>query len=93
MEHLRYLIWYGVISLSLAWTSYITIFRPSIELLKEIIEEEKTVYSGFVGFILWTIFAAILAPFTAYVLLKNRNEEFIQEFAVSLADRHMEDDE
>jgi len=92
MDYLSGLQVYAVVSAALAGTSYLTIFRPSIELLEEIVED-KTLYSGWLGFIMWNILASIVSPWTAYILLKNNNEEFIEQFAVRLAERIIEEDE
>lgn len=80
---------YGVIALSIAWTGYFRLYRPSIELLEEILEQ-KTVYSGATGFMIWTTFATILAPGLAMLLLANDNDKFIRGFAVNLAERYDE---
>lgn len=77
---------YIIIAISLAATSYMMLFRPSIELLEEIIED-KSQYSGITGLIIWYIGATIAAPFVAYVLLKNDNDGFIEALAVALADK------
>lgn len=77
---------YIVIAISLAGTSYMTLFRPSIELLEEIIED-KSPYKGMFGFILWNVCAALIAPWTLYILLKNDNDAFIEALAVALADK------
>ena len=68
------------------------LYQPSIELLEEILDE-KTVYSGLTGFIIWNSIAVILAPGIMFLLLKNDNEKWIQEFALKLADKRLDDDE
>lgn len=93
MDFLIYVKLYGIIAVSIAWTSYLTIFRPSISLLEEILEEENRVYKGITGFIIWTLLATIGAPFMAIILLTNNNENSIEKFAVTLANRTMKHDE
>lgn len=83
---------YLAIAASLSLTSYLTIFRPSINLLEEILEQ-KTLFSGITGFLLWNIFATIVAPWTLLILLSNRNTETSERFAVSLANAMLEEDE
>ena len=83
---------YSVIAMSLAVTSYVTLFRPSIELLEEIIED-KSSYGGMFGFVLWIVGAAIAAPMTAFILLKNDNDSFIEQLAVSLANKILDKEE
>ncbi len=78
---------YAVTALSLAWTSYVMIFRPSIHLFEEITEQTNSIYSGKSGFIIWTIFAFITAPWVAWTLLKNDNRNYIEDFAISLAEQ------
>lgn len=84
---------YVIISLALAGTSYLTIYRPSIELYEEIIEEQNTVYSGWIGFTTWILAAVVIAPYTAYILLQNDNQDFIEELAISLADISEEEED
>jgi len=92
MELWDWLIGYTVGAVSLAWTSYIMIYREAIDLLEEIVER-KTVYSGFTGFIFWTIMATIMTPWVIFALLSNNNKSFITEFAVNLAERMTDEDD
>jgi len=92
MDYLIMLQIYGVISVALAGTSYITLYRPAIKLLEEIVEGD-TPYGGWLGFTIWNLAAIIAAPWTTYILLQNNNEEFIERFAVVLAERIMKEDE
>jgi hypothetical protein len=92
MDYLIVLQIYGVVSAALAGTSYITLYKPAIQLLEEIVESD-TPYGGWLGFIIWNLAAIIAAPWTAYVLLQNNNEEFIERFAVVLAERIIAEEE
>lgn len=83
---------YGVVATAIAGTSYFTLYRPSIALTEEIVGEELPLHSGWVGITIWFLLSGIVAPWTALLLLKNDNEEFIESFAVSLADRLIEDE-
>lgn len=83
---------YGVIALALAGTSYVQMYRPAIALLEEIVER-KTYYSSWLGGFMWVAASTLLTPWTLYILLKNNNEEFIEEFAVTLADKLAEEEE
>lgn len=84
---------YGIISVALAGTSYFTLYRPSIELTEEILDENLPSHRGWVGVSLWLTFAMILSPLTLYVLLSNDNEDFIEDFAVRLSEHLMDEDE
>ena len=92
MDFLTGLQMYLVVAIALAGTSYWTLYKPAIQLLEEIVQE-KTVYSGWLGFTIWNICATAVAPWTAFILLKNNNEEFIEQFAVALADKMMVNNE
>jgi hypothetical protein len=81
-----------LVAISLAWTSYITIFRPSVDLYIEIIEEDKPLYRGITGFLLWTMLAIPMAPWIAYILLTADNEEAIRNFASTLAEKTENDE-
>jgi len=83
-------IWYLLISVSLAWTSYFRIFRPALDLLEEILEQ-KTVYRGAFGFLTWTVLAALGAPMTLYILLTVDNGPIITHIATELADRELDE--
>jgi hypothetical protein len=67
-------------------------YRPAIKLLEEIIEDDTT-YSGVLGFILWMLFSTIAAPWNLYLILQNNNEQFIEDFAVTLANRILESED
>jgi len=78
--------WYGIISLALAGTSYLTLYIPGIELAEEILDERLPLQRGWIGTSLWFILSTLISPWTAIVLLSNNNEDFIEKFAVALAD-------
>jgi len=84
---------YIVASAALAGTSYINLYRPAIRLLEEIMGEEVTRYSGWLGITIWLMMAFILSPLTLLLLLSNDNDEFIEKFAVSIASNLIEEDE
>lgn len=92
MDFLTGLVIYLVVAVSLSLTSYLTIFRPSIDLLEEILEQ-KTVYSGVLGFLIWNICATVVSPWTLLILLSNRNTETSEKFAVSLAEALIDEEE
>ena len=77
---------YTIIATSLSLTSYFMLYKPAIELVEEIVDK-KTVYSGIKGLLLWNILTFPLIPYTGYILLDNDNEDFIESFAVSLAEK------
>ena len=83
---------YILIAVAIAGTSYFTLYKPSIELLEEIVER-KTTYSGFILGVTWCLGAVIAAPLIATFLLKNDNEKFVEQFAVTLANRIIEDED
>lgn len=86
MDFLTGLQLYGIVAAGLAGTSYITLFRPSIELLEEIIED-KSPYSGVFGFCVWNLLSFLAAPVVVFILLQNDNENFIEHLAVALANK------
>jgi hypothetical protein len=67
------------------------IYRPTVELLEEILERD-TFYGGILGFLSWHIIAITLAPYVAVVLLKNDNDDTIQGLAGSLAEKILEEE-
>ena len=69
---------YLVVAVALAGTSYWNLYKPAIELLKEILDDEVPRYSGWLGTILWLLISFTMAPITALMLLTNDNNEFIQ---------------
>ena len=82
---------YLLVILAIGCTSYVTLYRPAIQLLHEILEQ-KTFYSGWISSILWIILASIGAPFILIALISNDNDKFINALAVTLADKYIEDD-
>ena len=75
---------YALLALGLSLTTYLTIYRSAVKLLEEILDTDKTVYSGLSGFLLWIVFASLMAPWTATLLLKNNNTEVSEEMAATL---------
>jgi hypothetical protein len=92
MDIMSVVLMYIVIALSASITSYITIYRPAINLLEEIVER-KTLYSGLIGSSIWIILTTIAFPWNINILLKNDNDLFIERFAVELAERMDNTDE
>lgn len=86
------LISYLIVALSLSLTSYITIFKPSIDLLEDIVGE-KTSYSGIFAFLIWTVLGTLCAPWLLVILLSNNNTTIVEKIAVDLAEGYLEDDE
>lgn len=82
---------YIIFAIATAMTGYIMIYKPAVDLLEEIVEEE-TVYGGVIGFLIYTIIATVLAPGICFLLLKNRNTEIIEGYAVSLAENILDDE-
>jgi len=84
---------YLIVAVALAGTSYITIYRPSMELLEEILEQKVPRFSGWLGTTLWLLIAFVAAPWTAIVLISNDNNEFIENLAVKLATDIIEEED
>jgi hypothetical protein len=84
---------YGIVASALAGTSYFTLYRPGVELAEEILDEDLNLHRGWLGTTMWLLISASLAPYTLFTLLKNDNAEFIEGFAVALADRIMKDED
>ena len=78
---------YGLVSLAIAGTSYFTLYRPSIELTEEIVDQDLKRYKGWIGTTVWVSLVTILSPLMIIILLKNNNNSFIEKFALKLADR------
>ena len=85
--------YYLVVSVALAATSYFTIYRPAIALTEEILDQELNMHRGWLGTFIWMALATFFSPIALFVLLKNNNTEFIDRFAVKLADDLSEEDE
>lgn len=88
---------YGLIAVAMAGTSYLRIYRPAMELLLEILDEEyledASLYSGAVGTISWFIISIIATPYILFILLKNDNATTIRHIASHLATRVIEEQE
>jgi hypothetical protein len=82
---------YILVAIALGTTSYFMLYKPAIELVEEILET-KTVYSSGILKITWLLAATIITPLTAWFLLKNNNQDFIEGFAVALANKIIEED-
>lgn len=83
---------YIFVSVALAITSYVMLFRPTIRLVEEIIEEDCP-YGGLFGLIMWNIFSTLVAPYTLFILLQNNNEKFIEQLAVAFANKLIDKEE
>lgn len=92
MEIFTVLIGYLIVALSLSITSYITLFRPSVDLLEDIIGF-KTNYRGIQAFLTWIFFATLSAPWVLLILLSNNNKEIVEKIAIDLAEDYLDDDE
>ena len=84
---------YGIVSTAIAGTSYFTLYRPAIALTEEIVDRELNIHKGWPGVLFWFAMSALLSPFIAILLLRNNNGAFIEKFAVTLADKLIDDDE
>jgi len=78
---------YLVVAAALAGTSYINLFRPAMQLLEEIMGRKMPWHRGWLGTSVWLISAFIFAPAVIFLLLNNDNDDFIEKFAVALANR------
>ena len=83
---------YIIVAISLCLTSYITIFRHAVEYSEEILDEISE-YKGVFGFTLWVALATLFAPATLVLLVANDNKKVIEDIAVQLAEKQLEDDE
>lgn len=83
---------YGLIAVSAGLTSWLTIYRPAVKLLEEILED-STVYSTWFGTILWILFSTVAFPWIVLLLLKNNNKSIIEEFAGTLAVKILEQED
>lgn len=84
---------YSLVALGVSWTTYITIFRPTVAIVNEVLEYKPRSLNGFIGFILWTALAFILAPFTTVLILVNDNNFCIQTLAADLIEKLGDDEE
>ena len=83
---------YLITSLSLSLTSYFMLFRPSVNLLQEILNTEDTAYNGVQGFLIWNMLATVFSPVALISLLKNNNTKIIETIATGLADREIDEE-
>jgi hypothetical protein len=70
----------------------LTIYKPSTDLLEEILDE-RTIYSGISGFFIWNSIATALAPWVLVLLLRNDNQNIIESMAVNRANSIIDEDE
>ena len=82
---------YLLVALAIAGTSYFLLYRPSISLFKELADKEKTIYGGLTGFVIWMMVATVFAPWAGLLLLKNNNEGIIEQFALNLVHREIDE--
>ncbi len=81
---------YFIIALTLAWTSYIMIWRPACDIIRLELEEDIKYYTGIPGFILWTIVATALAPGVLFLLFTEDNFETSINLAEKIVNRRTE---
>ena len=74
---------YLVVALSISLTSYWNIYRPALDLYKEITEEDSPVVGTVIYKIIWVILAFIMAPFIAIMLVKGRNDNYIRDLVIA----------
>jgi len=91
MEFIQALGIYSLVAIALTWTTYITIYRPAIEILEGIIEL-KTSFSGIIGFIMYTIVGFIFAPILPLLIIANDNESLRIKLASELLSRYIDDE-
>ena len=76
------LIIYLLVALSIGLTSYLTIYRPSIELYEEVSEDFSSVQRGIIFQLFWILLATALAPIIGMILLKGKNTKYIKNLAL-----------
>ena len=82
---------YFIIALTLAWTTYIMIWRPACQIIRIELEYKDAVcYRGIQSFILWTVVATILAPGLVFLLLTEDNFETAVDIAEKVLNRRTE---
>ena len=82
---------YFIIALTLAWTTYIMIWRPACLIIRlELEEKDALFYRGIQSFILWTIVATILAPGLVFLLFTEDNFETSIDLAERIINRRTE---
>ena len=74
---------YVVVALSISLTSYLNIYKPALELYKEITEEERPIIESFIYKGIWVILGFIMAPLIAFMLLRGRNDNYIRDLVIA----------
>jgi len=74
---------YAIIALSISLTSYINIYRPALELYLEITEESNPIVGSIIYKIIWVALAFLVAPATAYILLRGGNDKHVKNLVLA----------
>ena len=74
---------YGILALSISLTSYINIYKPAVELYKEITDEDVPQVGSIIYKFVWIVLGFVLAPFVGFMLLKGRNDNYIRDLVVA----------
>ena len=83
---------YGVVSIAVSGTSYFTLYRPAIDLAEEIIDKDLPSHRGVLGTGIWLVLAALMCPFTVWLLIRNDNLDFIERYALVISERYIDDE-
>ena len=73
---------YLITALSIGITSYITIYKPAVELYVEILEDEDVLQTSWTAAILWILASTRAAPVIAITLLSGKNEKIIKDIVL-----------
>ena len=74
---------YLLVAISISLTSYITIYKPALELYIDIIEERNIIQNSILGKFLWIILGTVLAPFVGIALLSGKNSNIIRRIVLT----------
>lgn len=74
---------YATIALSISLTSYINIYKPALDLYKEITEESNPIFGSIIYKMIWIVVAFIMAPATAFMLIRGGNERYIKNLVLA----------
>ena len=80
---MEYWILYATVALAVSLTSYLNIYKPALELYKEVTEDEKPIIGTLMYKLVWIVLAFAMAPFIAVMLAKGRNDNYIRDLVVA----------
>ncbi len=92
MDFLEVLQFYALCALALAWTTYIIIIMPAIDIAHEVLEKD-TGMKKLLGFIIWSVIGTVMAPLLLITFILVDNKTFISKIALGLIDHFDEFDE